>query len=160
MLKHTAILAAGALALALPTALAQTAPAPTPPAAGAPDNSKLPEGAADILATLPAPTEMISIWTTGPFTQEQAMRGQVIYSGNCAKCHGRNANGAGDPDQPDSPAIARAPFLTKWDGQNVGLLYEYVHQWMPIDNPMSLEPQMYADALAYVLSLSTVPPGQ
>jgi len=99
-----------------------------------------------------------SIWA-GIGTQEQLDRGKVLYSGICAKCHGPNGNGAGEPDQPESPAIARATFLTKWDATTLDGLFEYIRTEMPPDNPQSRSDQEYVDAMVYMLSLSTVPLG-
>ena len=104
----------------------------------------------------PAAAEAVSIWT-GIANQEQADRAKTTYSGNCAKCHGRNGNGAGEPDQPESPSIARGPFLTKWEGQSLADLFEYVRTTMPQDNPGSRTDQEYIDAIVHMLVLSDVP---
>jgi hypothetical protein len=142
MLKQITIAVLGAVALATPSALAQ----------------ELPEGVAEIIAALPPATAMNPVWG-GVYTAEQQMRGAALYGGNCAKCHGRAGNGANEPDQPESPAIAKAPFLNKWNGQTLATLYEYARTMMPIDNPMNLTDQEYADVIAHVLSLSEIPPG-
>ena len=106
----------------------------------------------------PAPLEEGSIWA-GISTQEQLDRGAKIYSGVCTKCHGPKGNGAGEPDQPESPAIARATFLTKWDYVTLDSLFEYIRTEMPPDNPGSKSDAEYVDAMAYMLSLSGVPLG-
>ena len=114
--------------------------------------------AQDTSSQMKAPTgaEAVSIWT-GVANQEQADRAKKVYSGNCAKCHGRNGNGAGEPDQPESPAVARAPFFTKWEGQSLADLFEYVRTTMPQDNPASRSDQEYIDAIVHMLVLSEVP---
>jgi mono/diheme cytochrome c family protein len=109
-----------------------------------------------LLAALPPPVEAASIWS-GLSNQEQADRGRSVYSGVCAKCHGRTGNGAGDPDQPESPSVARAAFLTKWEGQSLATLFEYVRTTMPIDNPGSRTDQEYIDAIVHMMVLSNVP---
>lgn len=114
-----------------------------------------------ILAGLPeAGTEAagMTIWE-GVFTEEQAARAQAVYTGSCAKCHGDRLNGAAQPDQPPSPAIARAGFLRKWSGQTLQTLFEYIHTTMPLDNPGQLAEQQVADVLAYMLSVSGAEPG-
>lgn len=100
--------------------------------------------------------EAVSIWA-GVADQEQADRAKKVYSGNCAKCHGRNGNGAGEPDQPESPAVARDPFFTKWEGQSLADLFDYVRSTMPQDNPGSRSDQDYIDAIVHMLVLSEVP---
>ena len=64
----------------------------------------------------------VSVWS-GVYTETQNKRGEELYSGACAQCHGPRLNGAGQPDQPPSPAIARATFLRKWDGKTVAELF-------------------------------------
>lgn len=119
--------------------------------------------AAAALLFLGVPTSSLaqedrSIWS-GVFTVEQAERGKVLNSGVCMKCHGDRGDGAGEPDQPQAPAIARATFLRKWDGQSLASLFEYIRGTMPPDNPGSRTDQNYIDVIAYMLTLTNVPPG-
>lgn len=117
--------------------------------------------AAMLLLALPTgirAQEERSIWG-GVYTVEQAARGKIINSGVCMKCHGDRGDGAGEPDQPQAPAIARATFLRKWDSQSLASLYEFVRGTMPPDNPGSRTDQNYIDVIAYMLELTAVPPG-
>jgi mono/diheme cytochrome c family protein len=100
----------------------------------------------------------ISVWDR-VYTVAQATRGRTAYSAVCAKCHGRTANGTGDPDQPKSPALARDAFLRKWEGRTLASLFEYVRTQMPQDNPNSRPDQEIIDAIAHLLMLSTMPAG-
>jgi quinoprotein glucose dehydrogenase len=110
-------------------------------------------------AAVPAAAqEGVSVWS-GVFTQEQAERGAGVYNSVCARCHGMRGNGAGDPEMPPAPAVARSAFLSKWDGQSVAALFEYVRALMPTDNPASLSDQQYIDSIAHMLTLSTIEPG-
>jgi cytochrome c len=128
--------AVSVLLVALPTAIAQQA-APAPGgAAGA----------------------QRSVWDR-VFSVTQATRGMTIYSANCQKCHGRTGNGAGEPDQPESPAIARDAFLREWEGKTVAELFELVRTTMPQDNPKSRTDQEYIDAIAHMFRLSNMPAG-
>ena len=86
----------------------------------------------------------VSVWS-GVYTQAQSKRGETLYSGACAQCHGLKLNGAGQPDLPPSPAIARATFLRKWDGKTVAELLTYVRETMPIDTPGTLTDQQTED---------------
>ncbi|HQZ13910.1 MAG TPA: cytochrome c [Devosia sp.] len=99
-----------------------------------------------------------SIWS-GVFTAEQAERGKAFHIGVCAKCHGDRGDGAGEPDQPQAPAIARASFLRKWDGQSLASLFEYIRGTMPPDNPGSRSDQQYVDTIAWMLSATKAPAG-
>jgi mono/diheme cytochrome c family protein len=100
----------------------------------------------------------VSIWS-GVYTAAQGKRGAELYSGACAHCHGLKLNGAAQPDQPPSPAIARVGFLRKWAGKPVAELFVYVHTKMPPDNPGSLSEQQAIDAVAHMFAVSSIPPG-
>lgn len=112
-----------------------------------------------ILAGLPKPAgPKLSVWS-GVYTKAQSKRGEEIHSGACAACHGTRLNGAGQPDMPPSPAIARATFLRKWAGQTVAALFVFVRTKMPPDNPGTLTDQEYIDAVAHMLAVSNLPAG-
>lgn len=99
-----------------------------------------------------------SIWD-GVFTQEQADRGTAAYSGVCAECHGNKMNGAGWPDQPASPAIARAGFRQRWEGRTLEALLDYTRTKMSLDNPGQLDDQKNTDIIASMLAMSGAPAG-
>ena len=99
-----------------------------------------------------------SIWS-GVYTQEQRKRGETLYSGACAQCHGSRLNGAAAPDQPPSPAIARTAFLRKWDGKSVAELFTYVREMMPTDAPGTLTEQQGIDVIAHMFAVSEIPAG-
>ncbi len=100
----------------------------------------------------------VSIWS-GVYTKAQSERGEKLYSAACAQCHGLRLNGAGQPDQPPSPAIARAGFLRKWEGKPVAALFTYVREMMPTDAPGTLTDQQSIDAVAYMFAVSDIPAG-
>jgi len=100
----------------------------------------------------------VSVWS-GVYTKAQSERGEQLYSGACAQCHGLRLNGAGQPDQPPSPAIARAGFLRKWEGKPVAELFTYVRAMMPTDAPGTLTDQQSIDAVAYMFAVSDIPAG-
>ena len=102
---------------------------------------------------------LASVWD-GVFTEAQAARGRLAYSGGCGFCHGRRLNGApDDPDMRSTPPLARARFLREWDGRSLASLYEYTRVTMPEDNPASFTDEEYADVIAYMLSVSGMPAG-
>ena len=100
----------------------------------------------------------VSVWS-GIYTKAQSERGATLYSGACAQCHGLRLNGAGQPDQPPSPAIARATLLRKWDGKPVAELFTYVREMMPTDAPGTLTDQQAIDAIAHMFAVSDIPAG-
>ena len=113
--------------------------------------------AAAVFGALPVQAQ--TIWD-GVYSAPQADRGATFYNGVCAKCHGRSGNGAGDPDQPESPAVARTTFPSKWEGRSLAELFDYLRTAMPYDNPGSRSDQEMIDAVAHMLALSDVPAGE
>ena len=98
-----------------------------------------------ILASLaPSGGPKTSVWS-GVYSAAQNKRGEEFHSAACATCHGLRLNGAGQPDMPPSPAIARATFLRKWSGQTVAALFGYIRAKMPPDNPGTLTDQQSID---------------
>ena len=104
------------------------------------------------------PSAKVSVWS-GVYTSAQGKRGEEVHSASCAQCHGGRLNGAGQPDMPPSPAIARIGFLRKWAGRPVAELVEYVQQKMPPDTPGRLSAQESADAIAHMFAISNIPAG-
>ena len=100
-----------------------------------------------------------SVWD-GVFTEAQATRGQALYTGACAFCHGRRLNGApDDPDMRSTPPLARARFVRVWEGRSLATLFAYTRATMPEDNPGSLTDQENIDVIAYLLSVGGMPAG-
>lgn len=99
-----------------------------------------------------------SVWS-GVYTAAQNKRGEEIHASVCVMCHGHALNGAGQPEMPPSPAIARASFLRKWTGANVAALFIYVRQTMPPDAPGTLTDQQAVDAIAHMFAVSGMPAG-
>ena len=117
------------------------------------------EEVAAVLESLGEAGPMASVWD-GVFTEAQATRGQAVYEGACALCHGRRLNGApDDPDMRSSPPLARARFLRVWEGRSLATLFEYTRATMPEDNPSSLTDEEYLDVIAYMLSVGGMPAG-
>jgi mono/diheme cytochrome c family protein len=117
------------------------------------------EQVAPVLAALANPAgSKVSVWS-GVYTDAQNKRGEELHSAACAQCHGLRLNGAAQPDQPPSPAIARVSFLRKWSGQSVAALFGYIRFKMPPDAPNTLTDQQTADAIAHMLAMSNIPAG-
>lgn len=101
----------------------------------------------------------LSVWS-GVYTAAQNQRGEEIHASVCIMCHGRQLNGAGQPEMPPSPAIARAPLLRKFSGQSVAALFVVVRHTMPPDAPGTLTDQQTIDAIAHMLAVSGMPAGE
>ena len=120
----------------------------------------LPGVLAGALMVLPGASlaQSTTIWS-GVYSKEQGARGEEVHSSVCGKCHGPRLNGAGWPDQPPSPAIAREGFLMRWEDKSLAELYGYIREGMPADNPGILTEQQAVDAIAHMLAISNVPAG-
>ncbi len=101
----------------------------------------------------------VSVWS-GVYTAAQNQRGAELHSAVCVMCHGPQLNGAGQPEMPPSPAIARASFIRKWAGRNVAALFIYIRQTMPPDSPGTLTDQQTLDAIAHMFAVSNMPAGE
>jgi mono/diheme cytochrome c family protein len=95
-----------------------------------------------------------SVWD-GIYTEEQAKRGEPLYSGKCAACHGPDLGGG-----ELAPALNSAEFKSNWSGLSVGDLFERIRVSMPQDNPGTLSRQQIADVLAFVFSKGGFPAGK
>ena len=90
----------------------------------------------------------------GVYSADQAKRGAVMYTEQCATCHGDNLEGSGP-----MPPLAGKDFLANWQGKSVGDLFEKVTTTMPATAPGSLTPAQGADVVGYMISKSGYPAG-
>ncbi len=81
------------------------------------------------------------------FIRAQVDSGKDLYKESCQLCHGSSmVNGQfGTP-------LRGSYFQDKWNGKSVGELLTFVYEKMPPDKPMSLTPEQYTSAVAYILS--------
>ncbi len=82
----------------------------------------------------------------GVYTVEQAQRGKEINDNICAACH--------------MEEWFTQTLLQSWAGAPLSFLYQLLSTTMPEDQPGGLEPQQYADVLAYIFELNGLPAGQ
>jgi len=83
---------------------------------------------------------------SGVYTDEQATRGRDTYQMQCKSCH--------------TPASHTGPtFASWWDRKPLSDLYHFVTTRMPKNEPGSLQPDEYADLIAYLLKLNDLPSG-
>ena len=94
-----------------------------------------------------------SVWA-GVYTAEQATRGAAFYRSTCAECHGDDLEG-----RERSPALAGSSFAERWDGATLKKVFERMQEMPPGDPGKRLQPNQYADVLAFLLSANDVPAG-
>lgn len=103
--------------------------------------------------TTPGPAT-VSVPVT--FTAEQASRGQAAYRRACQDCHGFNLN---DGEFGGAPLNGQY-FARHWGNGSPAALYDFLLAKMPPDRPGKLNPQTYADLLAFLLNKNGYPAGQ
>jgi alcohol dehydrogenase (cytochrome c) len=89
------------------------------------------------------------------FTAEQAARGKAAYAQSCIACHGENLN-----DGALGPPLKGAPFIQKYGGKTVDVVYLIASTTMPSAAPGSLPAATYSDLVAYILQANDIVPGQ
>ena len=82
----------------------------------------------------------------GVFTDEQAERGNGVFSRVCVECHTRKD-------------MAGADFRLNWNGRTVFDLFDRIRTTMPESAPGSMTREEYADVTAYFLKLNGLPTG-
>jgi mono/diheme cytochrome c family protein len=97
---------------------------------------------------------LIQTTQDGIYTDAQAKRGEAVYGGRCASCHGPNLEGDGQ-----APALADKEFASEWNDQPLSDLFERIRTTMPGDAPGTLKPAEVADVLAFLLKKGTQPAG-
>jgi len=87
----------------------------------------------------------------GVYTAAQASRGEAAYARSCSGCHeGQDADG---------PLLIGKLFLDRWREDSLGSLFTFARTTMPGNAPGSLDPQVYADVLAFLLEANGLPAG-
>lgn len=94
----------------------------------------------------------------GVFSEAQQARGERAYKTACEGCHMPDLGGGAQLNG-DVPALVGPEFIGAWRGMSVGELFEWVRMSMPPTDAKKLEPQQYADILAYVFSKNRFPVG-
>jgi mono/diheme cytochrome c family protein len=81
----------------------------------------------------------------GVYTKAQARRGAGVFEDVCLACHTLSR-------------FRGENFTAKWSDKPLAVLYKAV-KTMPQGEPESLDPQDYADLVAYLLSVNAYPDG-
>ena len=89
----------------------------------------------------------------GVYTAAQSQRGQEIYSGQCALCHGDTLQGQ------LAPPLTGDAFIKIWGSQPLSELVNKIQNTMPATDPGTLTRQQSTDIVAYILQTGAMPPG-
>jgi S-disulfanyl-L-cysteine oxidoreductase SoxD len=94
-----------------------------------------------------------SVWD-GIYNEDQAKRGADDFAAHCASCHGADMSGTGE-----APALIGAQFISDFNGETVGDLFDRIRTTMPQDNPGGLSRDQYAETVAFIFKSNGFPPG-
>jgi hypothetical protein len=83
----------------------------------------------------------------GVYTEQQASKGESIYTGLCLYCH----------DEWDHTGPA---FKQNWDTRTAFDLFETIRTTMPNDDPGRLPREDYASIVAYLFKVNKMPSGR
>ena len=104
-----------------------------------------PSSAQDSTAKSAASSALTTL--AGVYTDQQASRGESIYSGLCLYCH----------DEWDHTGAA---FKQNWDTRTAFDLFEIIRTTMPNDSPGRLPREDYASIVAYLFKVNKMPSGR
>ena len=97
-----------------------------------------------------------SVWD-GVYTDAQAGRGRLLYSADCAECHGASLQGG------EGPALSGEKFWMSWREQAVSDLLGHISKNMPFSEDGSLAGTLpmstYVDIVAHILKSNDLPAG-
>lgn len=106
-----------------------------------------------VLFTLTVHAQQPQTVRQGVYTAAQANRGQAVYTGQCALCHGDTLEGV------IGPPLAGDEFLAVWDKKPLSELFGKIKNTMPQNDPGKLTAQQTADLVAYMLQVGKFPEG-
>jgi len=84
----------------------------------------------------------------GVFSAAQVQRGRESFLDECIECHEL------------AEFTAAGAYFEQQDGERLWDIFEFIWSEMPEDKPAWLEPEEYADILAYLLSVYGFPTGE
>ena len=95
---------------------------------------------------------------TGVYTTAQAERGHQIYLNRCQRCHSLATGGGGGGG--GAPAFGGATFTADFDGDTLFAIENRINTSMPEDEPGSTNRVQATNLVAFILSVTHVPPGR
>lgn len=102
-----------------------------------------------------------TVWS-GVYTAEQAARGKTLYEENCSSCHGPFLEGFRSTGS--AKALAREPFMDRWDGGTLDELYQFIRSNMPKNTTTAPLTKLVTDdnkldIVTYILQVNEFPAG-
>jgi mono/diheme cytochrome c family protein len=94
-----------------------------------------------------AQTDTTRTTRAGVYSAAQAERGKMQYAVSCRSCH-------------TAASHTGVTFAKWWKDRTLAELFGYMSTQMPKNDPGSLEPDQYADVVAYLLRMNAMPAGR
>src|SRR5262245_46449902 len=104
-----------------------------------------------VTATAAGPQTGKSTLWDGLYTDEQAARGNNVFSATCSNCHTLESQG--------NRPLSGKKFWDSYTQKTVGDLFTFMQKNMPNGNGGSLSEKTYADLVALVLKSNGIPAG-
>jgi mono/diheme cytochrome c family protein len=90
----------------------------------------------------------------GVYSNQQASRGEAVYTSACVGCHQPDLTGDGQ-----TPALVGKDFNSDFGDGSLGDLFDRTKISMPADKPGSLSVAEVTDVIAFILSKGKFPAG-
>lgn len=103
-----------------------------------------------------AGAQSATVWS-GVYTTEQATRGKVTYDEFCSGCHGPYLEGFRSTGS--AKALARDPFMDRWEGATLDELYQFMRAEMPKNAATKVSDAAKLDIVAYIMQVNEFPAG-
>jgi mono/diheme cytochrome c family protein len=90
------------------------------------------------------------------YSEAQAVRGETLYAGLCAACHGNALEGV------SAPELTGNRFIGRWREGMLDGIYDFIRQRMPLGraaNAKTIPGNDYLDILTYILRVNGYPSG-
>ena len=104
---------------------------------------------------LAAVAQVQRLVSEGVYSSAQADSGKILYSAQCALCHGAALTGGNE-----APPLTGEGFLAKWQKRPLNDLFENIRTTMPADRPGTIGRSENADLLAHLLAVNHFPSGR
>jgi len=98
-----------------------------------------------------APQALTRTALDGVYSEEQAARGQGVYTTECSRCHGSALEGI------SAPALTGDRFIERWREGELEIFYSFIKERMPLGRRADAKPipdREYLDIVTYILKMN------
>lgn len=91
----------------------------------------------------------------GSYQESQAANGKLTFDRYCSECHHTTLRGSGH-----GPPLAGTQFMSKWGALPVSDLVTFIRTNMATNLPSAVEPEVFVDLAAHILSVNGARAGE